>query len=472
MNGELWEDKDNDGVLDAEPTDTKIQDGVSGSGGILTFTTDFTPSTSGSNYLIKATINNIVAGDTTTLSVGTADIDAQLAPKSGSTTGVTHTAEGVLTLANHDSGQVTDKFGISTPVTDVLFRFKLTRTGALTITDLRVNYTTGTVVDGDVTSGELWEDVNSDGVVDGGDTSIQSGINGSGGKLTFTTDFSPSESGTNYLVRATVANLVPDDTTTFSMGTADIDGNATSESGSTSNVTHTLNHVVDLAGYSGQEADKFTTANSVAGAELFRFQLTNNNSSATVTVTQIEFPLSSVTGIQSTDFSSLQIYVDANGDGDIGETETTAVGGDGSVDSGVTKFTFSTSFEIAAAATVQYILKGDVINLLTEDSVTIALGASNITLSSGTAGGSAPSNATHTANGTLVLSDFGLPGQTASQTGDNLGSAAQQTVMLFRFKLKSSNALVTVDTLKVHFTTTGGIANGDVTAGELWAGRW
>ena len=85
-----------------------------------------------------------------------------------------------------------------------------------------MNYTTGTVVDGDVTSGQLYADVNSDGLVDGGDTLIESGVSGSGGKLTFNTDFSPTTGGTNYLVQATVSNIVCDDTSTFSMTTTDI----------------------------------------------------------------------------------------------------------------------------------------------------------------------------------------------------------------------------------------------------------
>ncbi|MFQ5771896.1 MAG: hypothetical protein ACE5HX_15280, partial [bacterium] len=117
-----------------------------------------------------------------------------------------------LTLANHGSGQVADKFTTTSPVTDVLFRFNLTRSGTVTVDTLRVNFTTaGGVVNGDVSSGELWKDVNNDGVVDNpGDTLIQGSVTPSSGVLTFTSNFSPGTGGTNYLVRATVASLVAD----------------------------------------------------------------------------------------------------------------------------------------------------------------------------------------------------------------------------------------------------------------------
>ena len=147
-----------------------------------------------------------------------------------------------LTLANHDSGQVADKFTTTSPVTDVLFRFKLTRSGTVTVDNLRVQYTTGTVIDADITSGELWRDVNNDGVVDGGDFSVQTGIAGSAGALAFNSlGEDPGIAGTHYLVRATVANLVAADTTTFSLGAADIDEveGGVAESGSIANATHT-----------------------------------------------------------------------------------------------------------------------------------------------------------------------------------------------------------------------------------------
>ena len=188
--------------------------------------------------------------------MGTADIDTTYpggVTKSGSISNITHTADGTLTLADHGSGQVTDKFTTTTPITDVLFRFRLTRTATFSVAELRVNYTTGSgVVDADVTAGALYVDVNNNGTYQAGtDTLVQGSISGSGGKLTFTTDFQPATGGTNYLVRATVSNLAGDDTTTFSVGAADIDETASnvSEPGSISNVTHTEDGTLTLANH-------------------------------------------------------------------------------------------------------------------------------------------------------------------------------------------------------------------------------
>jgi hypothetical protein len=146
----------------------------------------------------------------------------------------------------------------------------------------------------------------------------------------------------------------------------------------------------------GQEPNAFGSGSSITGAELFAFKLTNNTGT-TKTIDQIQFQLSSVSGIVQGDFANLAIYVDENNDGTIGEGETTTVGGSGAVNSGVTTITFSTSFTISTSATMNYIVKGDVSNLQGGDTVTIDLGPSNVTLASGTVGGSAATNVAHTA---------------------------------------------------------------------------
>jgi hypothetical protein len=146
---------------------------------------------------------------------------------------------------------VTDAFVVSTPVTDVLFRFTLDPTGSVTVTQLDVNYTTaGGVVDGDIDQGALWQD-DGDGVWESGqDTQIQASISGSGGQLSFTTDFSPPASETVYFVRAQIANLASDDTITFSLGTGDIATDAAIKTGSASDSSHTMDSVgTDLCAF-------------------------------------------------------------------------------------------------------------------------------------------------------------------------------------------------------------------------------
>ena len=151
-----------------------------------------------------------------------------------------------LTLADHGTGQIGDRFTTTTPVTDVLFRFNLSRTGPVTVANIRVNFTTGGgVVSGDVSSGELYRDANNDGVIDGGDILVQGGVSPTGGVLAFNSLSEDPTVGTNYLVRATVANLAVGDTTTFYLGLSDIDvvESGVVESGSTSDATHTQDPV-------------------------------------------------------------------------------------------------------------------------------------------------------------------------------------------------------------------------------------
>jgi hypothetical protein len=184
----------------------------------------------------------------------------------------------------------------------------------------------------------------------------------------------------------------------------------------------------------GQETDAFGSGSSVTGAELFAFKLTNNTGSDK-TVDQVQFQLSSVTGFVQGDFANLEIYVDDNGDGTIDGSDTTgAVGGAGAVDAGVTKITFATNFDISAGATVNFILKGDVNNLEAGDTVTMALGTSDVTLDPGTVGGSAATNVTHTADAVAGLTQFHYRWR-----NDNGGEAASagwwNTSYLYRTKV-------------------------------------
>ena len=148
-----------------------------------------------------------------------------------------------LTLAEHGAGQVPDQFLNSTPVMSELFAFNLSRLGGVTVDNIRVQFSTGTgVVDSDVTNATLYRDANNDGIVNGGDIAIATGVNGSGGMLAFNgLGEDPGALDTNYLVEATVSNLMLGDTTTLSLGLADIDvveGGVT-ESGAVSNAVHT-----------------------------------------------------------------------------------------------------------------------------------------------------------------------------------------------------------------------------------------
>ena len=244
--GELWRDENNDGAVDGG--DTLIQSGVTPSGGVLTFTSNFSPAVAGTNYLVQVTVANLVDGDTTTFSLAPEDIDTVELNvcSSGSTSSAVHTQDPLtLVLADHDTGQVADQFATATPVTSELFAFKLSTVGTVTVDNIRAHFsTTGGVASGDVTSGELHRDNNNDGVINGGDTAIQTGVTPVGGVLSFTSLAESPAAGANYLVRATVANLVAGDVTTFALATVDIDEveSGVTEVGAASFAIHTFDN--------------------------------------------------------------------------------------------------------------------------------------------------------------------------------------------------------------------------------------
>jgi len=63
-------------------------------------------------------------------------------------------------------------------------------------------------------------------------------------------------------------------------------------------------YAITIAAYGGgQESNKFTTASSVTAVELFRFQLTNNDTGVQRTVNQLQFQLSSISGIVTSDLT-------------------------------------------------------------------------------------------------------------------------------------------------------------------------
>ncbi|MGH9461100.1 MAG: LamG-like jellyroll fold domain-containing protein, partial [Vicinamibacteria bacterium] len=243
-NGELWRDNNNDGLINGG--DAPIEVGVAPSGDTLLFTSNFPLVVGGANYLVRATVGNLVLNDTTTFSLAVEDVETVEVSicYSGSTTGAVHfqDAAPTLTLANHDSGQIPDQFLTSSTVFSELFAFKLTSSGAGTVSAIRVRFTTGGgVLNGDVSSGQLYRDNNDDGVIDGGDFLIQGGVTPVGGVLSFT-GLGETPVGTiQYLVRANVLNLVAGDTTTFSLALSDIDELEAGvvELGGTSDAVHT-----------------------------------------------------------------------------------------------------------------------------------------------------------------------------------------------------------------------------------------
>jgi hypothetical protein len=259
------------GVIDG--SDTLIESGVSGSGAQLSFTTAFTPASSGTDYLVKATVSNLVEDDTTTFSIGTGDITPGSGSVGGSApAGATHTADALqIALGDHTSGQVPDQFGAASAYSEVLFRFNVTGDDSIQVTALDVNYTTvDGITDGDVAAGMLYaDDGTTPGVIDGSDTLIESGVSGSGGKLSFSTSFTPASSGTDYLVKATVSNLVAGESTTFSASAADLTVSSGTTTGSATDIAHVTGLQDEITIQIGGSADDSHAADNLDNATTY-----------------------------------------------------------------------------------------------------------------------------------------------------------------------------------------------------------
>ncbi|KKW46330.1 MAG: Fibronectin type III domain protein [Parcubacteria group bacterium GW2011_GWB1_56_8] len=153
---------------------------------------------------------------------------------------------------------------------------------------------------------------------------------------------------------------------------------------------------------SGQETNQFTATSTASDKELFAFQILPTGEAASTTLV---IQLSSVSGIATADVTSTRIFVDANANGTIDAGETSTAFGLGSVDiSGETgTITFNTSSTVASATSTRYILKATTTSLLADDTMTVGLGASDVTADGQTIGlrltptsTSAISNAVHT----------------------------------------------------------------------------
>ena len=148
----------------------------------------------------------------------------------------------VMTLADADREQIVNQFTSASYAVDIVFyQFKLTRTGIVDVSEIDVRFTTTNgVVNGDVTNGALWADTDGNGAWDSGlDTLIQGSVAPVSGALTFTTDFTPATTGTDYFVVVDVANLAGTDYTHVSFVVADMDPNpAAVKSGSATDAGH------------------------------------------------------------------------------------------------------------------------------------------------------------------------------------------------------------------------------------------
>ena len=149
--GELWEDTNGNGIFDGAGPDTLIQGGVTPAGGVLTFTTNFTPATTGTGYFVRATLSNLVASDTTTFSLAAADIDEVQAgvAEVGSISSAIHTQDPAPPADVYYSiGTSTADLKTGTPTVNIVAgtaTFSTAQTGNVGVGDL-VDFGAGTRV--------------------------------------------------------------------------------------------------------------------------------------------------------------------------------------------------------------------------------------------------------------------------------------------------------------------------------------
>ena len=132
-----------------------------------------------------------------------------------------------------------------------------------------------------------------------------------------------------------------------------------------------------------QYGDQFDGSSAHTNLNIFRFSLTNDSGSLQ-TVDEIIFRLSSITGITdaTNDLTNVELFIDGNG---TPEATATEIDIDGSA---IIRFTNASGlFDIADGQSVDYVLQGDFANLIKDDTLTISLSTSDITLDSGGAVG-------------------------------------------------------------------------------------
>jgi hypothetical protein len=137
---------------------------------------------------------------------------------------------------------------------------------------------------------------------------------------------------------------------------------------------------------SGQIEDQFDDAESQTDADLFRFQL-DNASGEDITINQIRFHLTGISGISADDLTNLRIN-----DG----TSNVSIGGVVSIEGDTGVITFNADFTVTASTTEDYTLIGDVANLGAGDTLTLSLDTNSIVPVSAGVDGTPPEDATHT----------------------------------------------------------------------------
>gem|GEM_PF-5662404 len=288
-------------------------------------------------------------------------------------------------MRNHSAGQESNTLsGAGGAETDAeFFAFQLAPVGSINVSGLTFDLSgVSGIEQADLTGAELLVDANGDGNIAPGETTAVGGagavsIDSAAGTITFSAAFEVFDS-TNYILRADLNGLAPGETFSISLPVANITSDASNAGGCAFSVAHSVSGSLVLSDHSGgQESDKFVTAGSLDGAELFALQLTPSLENASIG--QIVFDLTSISGIVAGDLGNVKLWRDTGVTGGDVDGSDTQLGGAGavSVNGSTGTITFTDPFVVSASA--NYILQADVGDLAFTDAMTVSLTAGNIT---------------------------------------------------------------------------------------------
>ncbi len=272
--------------------------------------------------MLYGNVGALVSGDSITLSLAVGGVSLSVGSVGGSpVSNATHSAEHTVLLSNRDGGQAVDELdGGVTQNNQPVFGLKLTNNGQATVTVSQLVFqlsAVNAIASGDINGATLRLNDGTSDLATGGTVSI-TGTGGTGtGTITMPTSFTITAGAfKNLTLYADFANLANGDTLTIGLGNGQRHaGGRLGRRHRATPVTHTAEHTVLMAEHaSGQVTDAFFTQDSVTGASFFRFRLTNNTT-GTVTVTQVQFQLSQVNGIADAELQSLVLD---SGSGNVG----------------------------------------------------------------------------------------------------------------------------------------------------------
>ena len=128
----------------------------------------------------------------------------------------------------------------------------------------------------------------------------------------------------------------------------------------------------------GQVANALTSGTSVADTALFSFNL-RQDSGRNITIDNLVFDLSNISGIYSHEVTDLQIFYDKNNNGSLDAEDTEAVGGTGTITINGASGNIAFSTNILVSSANNYILRGDIGSLVANDQISIQLNRDGIT---------------------------------------------------------------------------------------------